>query len=492
MRIIAVMAAFGAITFGFPAVAWAMDIQGTLDQMFQRIDTGDVKYGVMVYDLTNRLPLAEINADKPLTPASNMKVITTAAALLALGPGFEFRTQLLRDGETLILQSDGDPGLGDPHLLEALGIDHDRLLDSWVEQVQQSGLTQVKSVIVDDRAFDRNTVHPNWPQDQLDKWYCAPVAALNFNDNCVELYTFPASRLGEPPRVHVTPVGSPIDLRNRAKTSNKDSPWATRLSGTNQITVHGRVQKRRVIPIEVTVHDPPMFLGGLLANRLKAAGVPVEQVRRVRDEEQVKTDHVLATVRTPIEVVVRRANTYSQNMFAEALVKRMGLHATGQPGSWPNGTAAMRVVMSNLLGPNAAEMVIDDGSGLSSHNRVSPRLLALTLALMYESPELSRIYVESLAVPGEPGTLAKRHSDYDAHVRAKSGSINGVVAFSGYVLPESGRVVAFSILINNHIKPKHEMKRFLDDVVGVIDEQLAKDAERAKAYAEEQAAGSGR
>ena len=469
-----------------PADAPAADIQGALEQLLTSIQVGDTKYSVAVYDLTRQIPLAEIHADQPLIPASNQKLITTASALLTLGPDFDFQTQLIRRGSTLILRGDGDPALGDPRILAQLELDYEQLIQSWIQQIKKSGLTHVTELIIDDRAFDRTFVHPNWPAEQLHKWSFAPVAALNFNDNCVELFTCPTT-VGQPPKIHFTPLLSPIQITNHARTvtNKKDGPGASRKIGTNQITVRGPVKLRRIKPIEVTIHDPPVFLGNLLANHLKNAGITVDRVRRVKDDEPIHDGAVIAAVRTPLPVILDRTNTDSQNMFAEALIKRMGLHATGQPGSWSNGTAAIRLALSHMLGPDAAAIIVDDGSGLSRENRVSARLLVRILAYMHQSPQLGQIYIDSLARPRKTGTLAKRFSTVNlvSDVRAKSGSINRVIALSGYIMPDEQRTIAFSILINDYSSKKSGikggMKRFTEQLVGTIDAQLTKESQAA-------------
>ena len=134
------------------------------------------------------------------SPASNQKILTAAAALQALGKDFRFQTTLARVGEDLVVVGDGDPNLSG----RFFGDDPDQALLSLAADARRQGLARVRDVVLDASRFDGATVHPDWPADQLDRWYCAPVAALVFNDSCWDVTVGPREG-GGPAVVRIEP-----------------------------------------------------------------------------------------------------------------------------------------------------------------------------------------------------------------------------------------------------------------------------------------------
>lgn len=454
---------------------FAASLQTELEALAKSADAGDADVSVHVADLRGRT-IASIEADRKMIPASNMKLITTAAAAHLLGEEFVFRTRLHQHGGDLVIVGDGDPAFGDPAILHAMNMDVEDLLARWVEVVHHAGVKRVERVLVDDRVFDDEQVHPAWPLKQLNRWYCAPVAGLNFNDNCLDIFARP-TRPGQTAIVSTRPVDAPVVLSTLARTGSRNSLWASRRIGSNEITVHGEVRARFRSPIYVTVHDPPTFFARVFADRLEDSGLEVEKVGRV-DAEHHEDGRLIAEVQTPIDEVLKRCNRASQNLFAEALLKRMGHEVTGEAGSWSNGAAAIRMFLARKIGPAAAEMVISDGSGMSRENRVTASGLTALLGAMHDPDDpAATMFFDSLPVAGESGTLRRRFGgfDIDGEVRAKSGYLNGVYALSGYIIHEHETFV-FSILLNDSNQARYRGSKVIDRMVDKIDAATAKAA----------------
>jgi D-alanyl-D-alanine carboxypeptidase/D-alanyl-D-alanine-endopeptidase (penicillin-binding protein 4) len=223
-----------------PATAAAQSVQSRIDAILDGSNLGRAKCGVSVIDLASGGLVAEHNASELMIPASNMKLVTTAAALSVLGKDFEFTTRLELHRQTLVVIGDGDPAFGDPALLAQMGMNVEDLLARWVAAAKRAGVTRVDELVIDDRAFDRQRVHPNWPQDQLHRWYCAEVSGLNFNNNCLDIYASP-TRPGEAPTIRVMPNGPPVVFTNAAQTGKRNAFYADRDTGTNRITLRGTV-----------------------------------------------------------------------------------------------------------------------------------------------------------------------------------------------------------------------------------------------------------
>ena len=472
-RLAAVLLACAALLAAAPA-SLADSLQSEIERIIRAGELGSASLGLLVLDAETGEVMASHDADMPLIPASNMKLTTTAAALETLGADFVFSTQLRLHERTLIVRGNGDPAFGDPVLLEAMGLTVEQLLGMWVDAVKRAGVEKVDAIVVDDRAFDRMFIHPAWPTDQLLRWYCAQVGAINFNDNCLDIYAAPTSP-SERPDVEIVPEHAAVTLENAATSGSENAFWAWREPGTNRITLRGTVEHRFVEPINVTIHDPPMFFGETLAQYLEEAGVEVGETRRVEPRRILPEGELLAAVETTLPTIVVRCNRDSQNLFAEAIFKHLGHDLTGRPGSWANGAAAVRGYLAGVLDAETVSAVaLDDGSGMSRHNRLSARALAELLTHMHEQAEIGDIYRRSLAVPGETGTLDDRFNgiELESAVRAKSGYLNGVVALSGYVTLGE-RTAAFSMLLNGYRKGVWRAKRMMEKIVDAVDDQLA-------------------
>ena len=478
------------------AAASGSSLHGRFRSLVQARDLKTTSVAICVMDLDRGETLVSLGAEKPMIPASNMKLLTTAAALSTLGPAFTFRTTLSAlegedadDGTTLLLVGDGDPALVDPRGMDE-GDDVEVVLHRWVEAVQRGGVKRVGTLIVDDRVFDRQWAHPDWPRDQLNRWYCAEVAGINFHQNCLGVYPQPTA-VGQSPTITLVPDAPFMagGIRNRAVTGDADTFWISRKHATNRITFMGKVRHRRRDPVWVTFHDPPLVAGQLLADRLRRAGIAVDQVKRAGEEDQFDDTRVLAQWLTPLPEVVRRCNKHSQNLFAEAMMKRMGRHVTGSPGTWATGGAAMRMFLSRTLGADAALVHVADGSGMSRENRVTARAIVDLLDAMHRDAVAGPVFRDSLAIAGVDGTLKKRlQGKLRGEVYGKSGFINRVCTLSGYLViraapgeraPDEStpapRTIAFSLLFNDFKAPVylHTIKNLQDDLIRMMDETLA-------------------
>ncbi len=444
------------------------DLRDEVKVEIDRAQFRDATVAVSVRDAETGTALVSIYDDRRLIPASNMKLFTSGAALHILGPEFEFKTRLLADGDRLNVFGGGDPGFGDPHLLALMelggetGVDVETFLDLWVTPIVDSGLPQVSEIVVDDRIFDRRFVHTTWPRDQLNRRYCAEVAGLNFHLNVLHFYPRPGG--GDRPNLQLfRPDASWLQLVNHATT--RDGPrdrndlWIARQAERNVFNFYGNVKFPYPKPVPVTVHDPPTFFARLLAERLGEAGMPVGGYRSVEPGEPPSEGRPIGPIiSTPISSVVTRCNRDSQNLYAESLLKRLAHAVTNEAGSWLNGAAVVRLVVHERLKDAnlAANVIVSDGSGLSRENRAAAATVTAWLNTFHHDERLGAVFIESLAVAGESGTLRNRFKGVDLHgasVRGKSGYIKEVSCLSGYVTMSDGRERSFSILINGLREP---------------------------------------
>jgi serine-type D-Ala-D-Ala carboxypeptidase/endopeptidase (penicillin-binding protein 4) len=446
------------------------------------------RVGISVRDVEGGVVLADFHAQEPLTPASNMKLITSGAALLILTPQHVFTTEVIADGSRLVVKGSGDPALADPDVLSRMSprMTVGDVLETLAGAVARAGLPAVTEVVVDDRVFDRAYVHPAWPTDKLDRGYSAQVAGVNFHANVLLVYPRPGERgPGSSPEFAVEPEAPWLSIANKARTiaTGTNSVWLSREPESNRFTLHGDVRYASQVGVEITLHNPPEFLGHLLAHHLRrSAGTPpgagLPSVRLAGPNDPAPAGRTLAKVQTPIAEVLHRCNSDSANLYAEALLKAVGHSVTREPGSWDNGASVIRMALAQRLGPAmASKITISDGSGLSRANAVSPEAITKWLEALGRDANVRDVFAASLASPGE-GTLKDRFKGERLRHRvyAKSGFINGVRTLSGYVVDEgSGRRVAFSVMVNDITTSQQTLaaKALHEQVVLLADRWLA-------------------
>lgn len=446
------------------AVALAGPLDGRLNKLLADSRIGPTaSVAVAIMDVQSGELLAGVRERQALIPASNLKLITSGAALVALGKDHEFRTTFHRAatpaGEVVVVRGSGDPGLGDHLLLDEMGLSVEAFLDKIAAAVADGfkgdGGAPVREVVLDDRVFDREVYHPTWPADQYHEWYAAEVWGINFHANVLEVFPSLAP-IGQPPGGRKAPDAPWLEVRNAARVvaSGNGGVGVSRERGQNRFTLSGELRAVPEEPARVTFTGVPEVFGRLLADRLTKLGVAAPEGIRVRLAEPAETfrlGQALFTVRTPLQRVLRRCNTDSHNLYADALIKAIGNAVTGQPGTWTNGAAVIRMQVSERLGPEAGTLVMADGCGLSADNRVSPLLLASWMRSIAIDPKLGEAFLASLPTQTE-GRLPQRFRGMRLanEVRAKTGFIRGVMCFSGFVSdPDSGRRIAFVALVND-------------------------------------------
>ena len=298
--------------------ALGQPLQAEVDRLIHGAKLGKSRLGVSVIDVKTGEVLASRNAEQEFCPASNMKLLTTGAALWTLKPDFVFKTELRLDGDRLIVVGSGDPAFGDPEILQNASprMTVSDMLDTMTSSVTKAGVKKLSEVVVDDRIFDREFVHASWPKDQLDRWYCAEVSGLIFHANVLDVYPRPGSD-GQRPSVSIDPETSIVEVdvsKSRSVSSGSNSVWLKRDANENRFQLMGDVRFAVTQPVRVTLTQNPAFFGQLLADKLERSGVAITgasapapggggaaQTVRVADPgEALAGDRTIAVVTTPL------------------------------------------------------------------------------------------------------------------------------------------------------------------------------------------------
>ena len=391
--------------------------------------------------------------DRLYTPASNLKLFTAASALHVLGPDYRFETTVGAGqpwaGDTL----PGDLyliGSGDPDLVTA---DLAALADSVVADGVRVVLGRV--VPVADR-FAGPEWGPGWMWDDGPYWYWPYTSALTLNDNSVTVRVTPGSRVGAPVTATLEPATDYVRLNVDARTGPAGSEprleverhWTPK---ANAIDVRGSLPLEAEPVSEIrTVENPAAYAARVFTELLTQRGIAVLGSPPVTASTIPRDPIAIARhLSDSLAVSVRNFLKVSDNLTGEQLVKAIGADAAGPPGDYANGLAAERRFLAAEVGIDTTAMVLADGSGVSRYNLVTVRQVVDLLAYMAGREDLAPAFFSALPIAGVDGTLEDRMRGTAAErqARAKTGSLSGVSALSGYVMTAGGERLAFSLMM---------------------------------------------
>ncbi|MGC0331644.1 D-alanyl-D-alanine carboxypeptidase/D-alanyl-D-alanine-endopeptidase (penicillin-binding protein 4) [Streptomyces sp. SAI-170] len=396
-----------------------------------------------------------------LMPASNTKLATSAAAMEILGPEHRFTTDVLTGGRRVGSTLVGDlylRGTGDPTLLAA---DYDRL----AADVAATGVTRVEGrLLADDTRFDDQRLGRSWAADDESSYYSAQISALSlapdtdYDTGTVIVTVTPGAKAGDEPAVTVTPDTDYVDVRVDATTvaaGGANDLTVEREHGGNTLHVTGTTPVGGSGAKEwVTVWEPTGYAAAVFRDALAAHGVRVTGPTRLGRQTPAGARQLASHASMPLKDLLIPFMKLSNNMHAEALTKAMGYKVSGQ-GTWPAGLAAVSGYLKGV-GVDTARVRQVDGSGLSRMDNFPAAQLTRLLLAVRAEPWYADWY-RSLPVACDParfvgGTLRTRMCNTPAarNARAKTGSLTGASALSGYVTDADGRELVYSIVLNNY------------------------------------------
>ena len=414
-------------------------------------------------------------ADRLYTPASNRKLFTAASALHWLGPGHRFRTALVASGPVEADTLRGDLvliGRGDPDLLP----DH---LAALADTLAASGARVVAGdVRADDAWFDDVEWGAGWMWDDGPYWEWPYVTALTVADNVVTVTVGPGPRVGDPVAFALDPPTGYVIVNVSAVTTAAgsapelvvDRRWDPKenvidVTGTLPIDAEPIVARR-------TVEDPTLYAATLLVELLAARGVEVLGAARHGDlaAADAVVDTVAVHVSDPLSESVRNFLKVSDNLTGELLVKAVGASVAGPPGTYEKGLAAERAFLAQEVGIDTTAQMLADGSGVSRYNLVTARQIVALLRYMTTRDDLFPFYRAALPVAGVDGTLEGRMRGTAAEGRAgaKTGTLNGVTALSGYVPSADGERLAFSLMMEFYTGSSAPRRAVQDSIVAAL------------------------
>lgn len=429
----------------------AVKFRKKIDELFSHRCSRGARAGVKIMSLTTNKTLFEKNSSQLFVPASNMKMVTTAAALRKLGPDYHFPTKVFGTAPVSKKSLKGDmflKGFGDPFLVT------ERM---WllVNEIKNLPLDKIEGdLIMDGSYFGGGLKVASWKGYSGPEAYLAPLSALSFNFNTIAVHVSPGKRPGEAPVVVIDPATPYTRLEVSAVTKKRARRGRLIVNrhhqgGQDVVTVSGSIPSnvgRKTYYLNIT--HPLEYTGAVFKKMLGQAGVVVTGKVKVGTVPEGALElHEHKSL--PFSDILQGLNKYSNNFIAEQIVRTLGARESGAPGTTEKGVQLVRDYLKSLgFAENAFS--ISDGSGLSRQNRLSPDQLIAVLKDVHGDWSVFPEFVSAMAIMGLDGTVEDRMvRNSRAHtIRTKTGTLNHVSSLSGFFQSKDGEAFAFSILMN--------------------------------------------
>jgi len=436
------------------------DFQSELQKVLQKPEYKNATVGIQIVDLETEHALFELNVNKLMVPASTMKIITSASALEILGAGYRFQTKigytdgLIKTNEirgNLVVLGGGDPTLGSEYFNE---IESCRdFAKIWVQKIKAAGIRKITgNIILDGSLYDSEKIPPTWIWGDIGNYYGAGANAFTCYDNLFRITFKSPKEVGEKTEIiSITPQIEGLEIVNEvvASDENRDLAYVFGSPLDKNRVIRGTIpKKRKAFTIKAAVHHPEELLAEALLNQLAKEGIFISgQVKfETADKNRLKTIYIHESLK--LEEIVKVLNYESVNLFAEHLVLQIAAEKTGL-GNREKGIELIKEFWQSK-GIEMDNLFMEDGSGLSHFNAVSPAQINSILIYMARKSENREAFMNSLPSAGN-GTIKSFSADSfpQNSLKAKSGSMSRVRCYAGYLQTKSGKSITFSIMFNH-------------------------------------------
>jgi D-alanyl-D-alanine carboxypeptidase/D-alanyl-D-alanine-endopeptidase (penicillin-binding protein 4) len=431
-------------------------------------------WSIVVHSLRHGETLYSFNSFRLQVPASNQKLLTTAAAAERLGWDYRYTTRIYATGPIdadgalsgdLVVVSNGDPTINPRHP------ERWNIFDEWGRQIAAKGIRTVNGHLIgDDNAFEEPGWGLGWAWDDFAFGYGAQVGALQYNENQVELLIGPGLEAGARAIISVSPPGSGLTIDHQVTTAAAGEPNRIdllRVPGTDVLTVSGQVAvgSPAVTEYAAVVNPTQAYL-----NAMRVAfgrhGVIIERTPLDIDDVRMRPDMSRATLLVddqspPLSRLIDVTLKWSRNGYAETMLRSMS--PPGTPATAAGGLAAMAETLGTW-GISRDYYLARDGSGLSRYDYLTADAVTWLLTYLWADPKHAELFRSALPVTGVSGNLATRLKDTPAQARvwAKTGSMQQVRSLSGYIVTIENEPLVFSFLVSGFRVPQREIDAAID------------------------------
>jgi D-alanyl-D-alanine carboxypeptidase/D-alanyl-D-alanine-endopeptidase (penicillin-binding protein 4) len=444
-----------------PALA---SLQHDIDHILAQPALAHGFWGVLASSLKTGETLYTLNADKLMMPASNMKIVTLAAAAETLGWDYRYETTVSLAGPVAGGMLQGDlivAGNGDPSLVAEGGM-ADRVVADWAGQLKTRGIRAINGrVIGDDNAVEEPALGMGWMWDDAPTEDSTSVGALQYNENALRVTVSPGPAAGDAAAVSLSVGTSGLTIASAVTTAAPGTTTSIsmhRLPGSTTLGLRGSIALGAApSSLAASVDNPTQFYAnalraGLIANGIDVRG-PAVDIDEIGDPPATRGAPIISYRSPPLATLAVRLMKISQNLYAESFLKSVA----AAPGLVPTSAAGWKAAAAifERWGVSPGSLVQRDGSGLTRYDFVTPETLVTILAHVDRDARLREPFEASLPIAGRDGTLANRMKGTPAegNARAKTGSMTAVRGTSGYVTSADGEPLVFAILVNNYDSP---------------------------------------
>lgn len=432
----------------------SQDIEANFKQFVSDKDLSVAQIGFSIVEITSGKEIFSSQENTSMQTASTMKVITTTSALEIFGPDHQFETKLLIRGEIkdgtldgdIIIRGEGDPTLGSFEFQKH----HGDIIAQWAVAIAELGIKKITGNIIGDNTyFEGISLVGSTAVSDIGNYYGAGAHALSAYENKYEITFSSPNKEYAPTKILRTipfDVEELFDIKNEVLSSkiNKDNAYIYGIPDSDLQVIKGTIpMNKKSFKIKGSIPDPAKLLAFQLKKHLNSLFIITDgDALSYRADENLTNYHPeklnnIFTIHSPaLSVIVNYINLHSVNSYANSLVKSIGKKISNK-GSYSDGIKAIINYWANK-GIDTKGWYQVDGSGLSRANAVTANHISQVLAL------LNPMYVE---------TFKKGLKDFGKSNRAivtKSGYMNRVRSFAGYMTLKDGRKVAFSIIANNY------------------------------------------
>lgn len=433
---------------------------------------------LLIRDVATGKPLYDHRSNHSVVPASTMKIVTTATALELLGPNFRFETKLEISGEItedgvlngdLYIVGGGDPTLGSNFLGQRY------FVKNWADIIKKAGIKSINgSIVTDESIFDLEGINARWIWEDIGNYYAAGVYGISYMDNTLRVYMSSGEVGSQPKIIKTNPEVPGLIFENHLRSTRigKDSAYFHGVPRVNYRTVFGEIPANKKEFISKSdIPNPALLLAQQLHEQLMESGVTISYPPHQEADMNKERKTIHTAYSPPLSRIVKEINVTSNNHYTEHLFRYLGLQKT-RPAT---NIAAMQVIRSfwKEKGLPVEQLFMYDGSGLSPSNAVSANFYVELLTYMKNKSANSSVFYDSLPICGENGTVAfiLKDTPLQGKVHAKSGSINRVRCYAGYI-ENKGKTYAFAIMVNDYYttKPKTVIKKIEEFLLSAMQE----------------------
>ena len=437
-------------------------------------------WSVSVRDVKTGEIVLERNQKMNLVPASSLKLFVTAAAMDILGPDKRFKTELYYSGKihdgtlagNILIRGGGDPSLGSEMLKNA--VPSSEVFAQWLKALKKKGIHKIEGSVIADSSLFEDYQPGSWAWEDIGNYYAAAPAALTIRDNLYRIYFDASDKIGGPAvLLRTEPVVKGLVLESGVTTAEKgsgDNVFIYSFPGIDKAMARGTLPLgAKNFAVKGALPDPAITAATEFTEYLRQNGISVsaDPVKGLYEKSYKKAAEYEGV---PVKDIAHITNKRSFNLYAELLLRHLSSARGDNPATGDGGIIAIKdFLRRNSVDTSELKMI--DACGLSRRNLVNADAFTSMLAAVSKKKYFKE-YLETMVFPGDPEAFGhiKRFGKAipSDNLHIKSGSLNGVRSYAGYLKTKSGRMLSFAFIMNNYAGSASKMDSYQEQVINAI------------------------